>query len=64
MNLQGIELLKCPFCGSEDVELTPSFHSADYVECRDCWAHGPIIGTDMRNKELNRKKAWNKRECK
>lgn len=54
----------CPFCGSSNTNLTPSLLSADYVECQDCWAHGPIIGSYINVKQENRKlaiKKWNER---
>lgn len=58
------ECEKCPFCGSDMVNLVPSLMAADYVECHNCWAHGPIISSGMKDKPKNRKKAikaWNKR---
>lgn len=60
------ETLKpCPFCGSDNIKLTPSLMATDNVECRKCWAQGPIVHSDINNKDINQKKAinaWNTRK--
>lgn len=59
-----MKIENCPFCDSENVALTPSFMACDYVECRECWAHGPITGDSIKNKDKNKEKAikmWNNR---
>ena len=63
-----IEILHCPFCGSEDVK--PIHHngswgyspSEDYVKCSNCGATGGVIkDADCRNNMDLAIKNWNRR---
>jgi Lar family restriction alleviation protein len=59
-----MEFLPCPFCGSDQVSFVPSLMAADYVECRECWAHGPIIFDKEKTKSQQKESAlyaWNLR---
>lgn len=35
------ELLSCPFCGSDNVEMKLTLGDLRLVECGSCFAHGP-----------------------
>lgn len=60
---EEIELLPCPFCGSENlkpVHIDGSWgysSSKDYIECKYCGARGSVSGDSM-NKAIQK---WNRR---
>lgn len=70
----GDDVLPCPFCGSENVELNNSWTASYWVECLECEgrAHGKAFGTDCTPKELTLRHnklakasalaAWNRRD--
>lgn len=55
-----MELKSCPFCGSNDVEtyrfMQITATNRQYVWCRACYAHGPIMPGAAKAVEL-----WNQR---
>lgn len=57
------ELEKCPFCGSDEVEVVSPFDGqlSDYgtVKCYKCECHGPLV--DMVGGYWKPIKAWNTR---
>jgi Lar family restriction alleviation protein len=55
---KGVELLPCPFCGSEKL-LTRRDWGRVKVTCRDCGSSGPDVATDAG--EIAANLAWNAR---
>lgn len=54
-----MKLQPCPFCGSEDVDFWRIHEHGEqegYVQCRKCWAQGPLEDNWMEAEH-----AWNKR---
>lgn len=54
------EIYPCPFCGSENVELTESY--GYYVRCEDCGGTGPAHGPNdvwYENTETDAIEWWN-----
>lgn len=63
-----VEILSCPFCGSDNVRpvhITGSYgysSSEDYVMCKDCGAQGASIrDSDCGNHMLEVIDKWNRR---
>ena len=51
------ELLPCPFCGSADIDLVPTYHAGRGTPiCTDCGANVGVHDTDEENNA-----AWNRR---
>lgn len=66
--IKEIELLPCPFCGSDDIE--PIFqegsygysYSFNYVQCNCCKARGGLVKDgDCMNNEDKAIRNWNSR---
>lgn len=56
--MNDFEVIPCPFCGSDNVEVV-SGSGCLCVECKNCWACGPI--GDWREDEAGAVKVWNHR---
>lgn len=50
------ELKPCPFCGSDDLLVVSCAPLGWQVECADCYATGPAMGSQAETRE-----AWNRR---
>jgi hypothetical protein len=51
----------CPFCGSGDVESRELFEGGHAVECRSCYAQGPVVTKNMKRPLDAAARKWNKR---
>ena len=64
-----IDVLPCPFCGSDNIKPfhTSGFYgyspSEDYVTCRSCGTNGPIVKDHNGGNNIERAiEKWNHRE--
>lgn len=56
------ELLPCPFCGFDNVEVIKNLFT-HHVVCKDCFAHGSHSKGDFHNDDKSYEEAvdaWNK----